>query len=176
MHISHFVIVLNSSVNFYIYCLTHLNVLEQVRKCFGKRAKYVRTRYASVSQSISTRRLSALTSLQTRNKSCSNSNLSEKAHNTRLQSIMEGMRESVTMPMLSSHLNTEDESDDEWWSNLSLNVYPYLWFDKESCLDLLHSVLYVICNTRNFGYHSGNKLMNYELCGNKKCNKNLNIW
>ena len=114
MHISHFVIVLNSSVNFYIYCLTHLNVLEQVRKCFGKRAKYVRTRYASVSQSISTRRLSALTSLQTRNKSCSNSNLSEKAHNTRLQSIMEGMRESVTMPMLSSHLNTEDESDDEW--------------------------------------------------------------
>ena len=38
----------------------------------------------------------------------------------------------------------------------------------------VHSVLYVICNTRNFGYHSGNKLMNYELCGNKKCNKNQN--
>ena len=108
---------------------------------FESRAKYVRTRYASVSQSLSTRRLSALTSLQTRNKSCSNSNLSEKAHNTRLQSIMEGMRESVTMPMLSSHLNTEDESDDEWWSNSFYDVCPYLWFDKDLCLDLLHNLL-----------------------------------
>ena len=117
MHLSHFVLVFNSSVNFYIYCLTHLNILEKIRKCFGNKTKYVRTRCASATQSTA-RRMSALTDvLQTRKTSVSSSITNEQAHKNRLQSIMEEMRESVTMPMLSTHEHTEesdDDYDDEW--------------------------------------------------------------
>jgi hypothetical protein len=117
MHLSHFVLVFNSSVNFYIYCLTHLNILQKTRKCFGKKTKYVRTRCASASQSTA-RRMSALTDvLQTRKTSISSSTTAEHAHKSRLQNIMEEMTESVTVPMLAPTAQTEEsdeEYDDEW--------------------------------------------------------------
>ena len=117
MHLSHFVLVFNSSVNFYVYCLTHLDIIKNMKQCFSKKTHYVRSRYESVSQSTA-RRMSALTSLQIRKTSFSGSATldQQNAHQTRLQSIMEGMKESVTMPMLSTIATQIEESDDddEW--------------------------------------------------------------
>ena len=123
MHISHFVIVFNSSVNFYIYCLTHLNVVEKIRRCYvvekmrrcyGEKANYVGTRFRSVSQSLSARQITAKISSQTR-KTSIDSSTAEEAYKTRLQSIMKDMQESVTIPMLSTHAGeSDDDYDDEW--------------------------------------------------------------
>ena len=120
MHISHFVIVLNSSVNFYIYCLTHLNIIGKIRECFGNKATYVRNRCSSISQST-VRRMSTLTSSQSRRTSVLTSGVSnENAHQTKLQSVMEDLTVSVTIPMLSSIQEREEsdeeseEEDDEW--------------------------------------------------------------
>ena len=88
-----------------------------MKQCFSKKTHYVRSRYESVSQSTA-RRMSALTSLQIRKTSFSGSATldQQNAHQTRLQSIMEGMKESVTMPMLSTIATQIEESDDddEW--------------------------------------------------------------
>ena len=79
--------------------------------------KYLRTRCASATQSTA-RRMSALTEgLQTRKTSVSSSPTPEHAHKTRLQHIMEEMKESVTVPMLAPTAQTEqsdEEYDDEW--------------------------------------------------------------
>ena len=37
MHLSHFVLVFNSSVNFYVYCLTHLDIVKNIKRCFSKK-------------------------------------------------------------------------------------------------------------------------------------------
>ena len=116
MHLSHFVLVFNSSVNFYVYCLTHLDIFKNMKQCFRKKTNYMRSRYESASQSTA-RRMSALTSLQIRKTSTSSLTTSEQRqqeHKTRLQSIMEGMKESVTMPMLSKIAEPEESDDDEW--------------------------------------------------------------
>ena len=116
MHLSHFVLVFNSSVNFYVYCLTHLDIVKNIKQCFSKKTNYMRSKYESASQSTA-RRMSALTSLQIRKSSLSSLATSEQqqAHKTRLQSIMEGMKESVTMPMLSTVTQTDESDDDDEW-------------------------------------------------------------
>ena len=85
----------------------------------------MRSKYESASQSTA-RRMSALTSLQIRKSSLNSLATSEQqqAHKTRLQSIMEGMKESVTMPMLSSMTqNDESDDDDEWWKYSMQNEF-----------------------------------------------------
>ena len=117
MHISHFVIVFNCSLNFYIYCLTHLDIVEQIWLCFGKKAKYVKERCSAVTE-ITSRRMSTMTITSSRKSSslASNSNASENDHKGRLHNIMEEVKDSVTLPMLSLSQPPvpDDDGDDEW--------------------------------------------------------------
>ena len=119
MHISHFVIVFNCSVNFYIYCLTHLDIVEKIRLCFGKKANYVKKRCSDVTE-FTSRRMSTMTITSSRKSSilASNSNASENCHKARLHNIMEEVKDSVTLPMLSFRQplvpDDDDDDDDEW--------------------------------------------------------------